>query len=318
MKLLILFLSFITMFMPLSTGLSKEDIDNTQNRFLDNVDKNYSYYDIERTIDFDEFSLVIVKGIYNNCGCYGISFVPAVSNEYVLVLETTESTFTLPNSNYVIALKADITYEIIIYDKEGTKLNIEKIILSKFTKDDFDPTSALEGNGEGVRFSALQAYKTKLRYLTVLLISLGIMIAISGSVILLLFILKKGFFNKEKRKEGVVSMRDIYEAETNDLEQDGISFDEKEDYYEEPSSNVNSTVIPVINPNKREEDDSDSSKVEDVKAYLVDRGFVVDYSILDEGEKNKIMMELIKLKNDGMISMDAYYKETYELWKKSN
>ena len=306
------------MFMPLSTGLSKEDIDNTQNRFLDNVDKNYSYYDIERTIDFDEFSLVIVKGIYNNCGCYGISFVPAVSNEYVLVLETTESTFTLPNSNYVIALKADITYEIIIYDKEGTKLNIEKIILSKFTKDDFDTTSALKGNGEGVRFSALQAYKTKLRYLPVLLISLGIMIAISGSVILLLFILKKGFFNKEKRKEGVVSMRDIYEAETNDLEQDGISFDEKEDYYEEPSSNVNSTVIPVINPNKREEDDSDASKVEDVKAYLVDHGFVVDYSILDEGEKNKIMMELIKLKNDGMISMDAYYKETYELWKKSN
>ena len=318
MKLLILFLSFLTMIMPLSTNLSKEDIDETQNRFLDSVEKNYSYYDIEKTIDFDEFSLIIVKGIYNDCGCYGISFVPAVSNEYILVLETNESTFTLPSSNYVIAIKADITYDIVIYDKEGTKLNIEKITIEKFNKDAYDTAGALAGLGEGVKFSFLQLYKTKLRYLPVLLISLGIMIAISGSLLLLLFILKKGFFNKDKRKEGVVSMRDIYEAETNDINTDGISFEENEEYFEEKTPNDSSTIIPVINPNKREEDESSVSRVEDIKAYLVDHGFVVDYNILDEGEKNKIMMELIKLKNDGMITMDDYYKETYELWKKSN
>ena len=121
MKLLILFLSFITMFTPITLDTT----DDIQNRFLDEVEKNYECYNVEKTIEFEEFSLVIVKGIYNNCGCYGVSFVPAESNTYTLVLETSDSSFTLPTSNNALAIKADITYEIIIYDKNNSKLNIE-------------------------------------------------------------------------------------------------------------------------------------------------------------------------------------------------
>ena len=106
-------------------------------------------------------------------------------------------------------------------------------------------------------------------------------------------------------------MRDIYEAKTNDQEEQEITFEPNEN-----TKDVSDTIIPVINPNKRDEDENVTSKIEDIKAYLQDQGFVIDYSILDEEEKNKIMMELIKLKNDGSISLDAYYKETYELWKK--
>ncbi|MBO4667728.1 MAG: hypothetical protein J5666_06380 [Bacilli bacterium] len=313
MKLLILFLSFITMFTPITLDTT----DDIQNRFLDEVEKNYECYNVEKTIEFEEFSLVIVKGIYNNCGCYGVSFVPAESNTYTLVLETSDSSFTLPTSNNALAIKADITYEIIIYDKNNSKLNIEKIVLQKFNKDDFDKNTAIEGNGEGVRFTALQSYATRLRYLPVLLITLASLIVITVILILLLFVFKKGLFNKEKRREGVVSMRDIYEAETNDTYSDGISFDEVQVEDNQYIDNSNDTTnIPVINPNKRDDEDSTDSKIEDIKAYLQDHGFVVDYKVLDESEKNKIMMELIKLKNEGLISMDAYYKETYELWKK--
>lgn len=317
MKLLVLILSFITMVLPLSTGsLSKAEVDEAQNKFLDMVDKNYSAYNVEKTIDFDEFSIVIVKGIFNKCGCYGISFVPSNSDEYTLVLETSENTFTLPNSNYVIALKADVTYEIVIYDKDNVKLNIEQILLNKFGKDDYDVASAIIGNDEGTRFSSLMPYKTRLQFLPVLLITLGILIGVTCFLIVILFVAKKGLFSKDKRQEGVISMRDIYEADTDDIETDGISFDEREEDLDNVEKNNESTFIPVINPNKREEDESIVSQIEDIKAYLQDHGFVVDYKILDEGEKNKIMMELIKLKNDGLISMDAYYKETYELWKK--
>ena len=317
MKLLVLFLSFISFIAVGSSTLSKESIEKTQMDFLDSVEKGYQYYGNYETIEFDEFSLLIVKGIYNDSPCYGLSFVSATANSYYLVLETKSSSFTMPkngnNGSLAIAIKADINYTVSIYDSNDKKVEMKEINLPKFSSNEFNYSSAINGQATGVKFTTLTEFKTRLPFLPVLLITLA---SLTGFVLLVLgvlFVLKKGYFNKEKRKEGVISMRDIYEAETDDIETDGISFD-----YEEKKEDYSSAdeLIPVINPNKREDDEPAISKVDNIKDYLRDKGFFVDYNVLSEEEKNKIMMELIKLKNDGLITLDAYYKETYELWKK--
>ena len=315
MKLMLLFLSFFNFVVAAYVSITPERIDEIQINFLNEVDKGYEYYVQYDNVDTEEYSLLIVNGIYNKTGCYGISFVPSTTNAYYIVLETDKSLFTLSRTQYqekAIAIKADIDYTITIYDKNNNKVEtFNSISLKKFSSSDFDKTSAIEGKGSGASFTVLNSYTKNLRFLPVLLITLASLICFVGLVILVLFVMKKGFFNKEKRKEGVVSMRDIYEAKTNDQEEQEITFEPNEN-----TKDVSDTIIPVINPNKRDEDENVTSKIEDIKAYLQDQGFVIDYSILDEEEKNKIMMELIKLKNDGSISLDAYYKETYELWKK--
>ena len=44
--------------------------------------------------------------------------------------------------------------------------------------------------------------------------------------------------------------------------------------------------------------------------------FIESSKSLSEEEKNRVMLELIKLKNEKRISQDRYYEETGELWKK--
>lgn len=309
--LLILFLSFINIAIPISKSVSMDDL---QQSFIDKVDNNYRSYKTEVNIYNDRFSLYIAKGIYNDTGCYAISLVSSKAGEYYVLLETQNSKFSLPKNNNGyngIAVKADITYEVCVYYYNNAKVELEQITLPKFSASEFDETTATMGNNTGLVFTQLSVYTSELKFINVLIITLSILVGIIVITIAILYFRKTGFFNKEKRKEGVVSMRDIYEAETNDMDADGISFEEQEE------NEVPTTDIPVINPNKRDEDDeTNDNQITDVKAYLQENGFVTTYDMLEESEKNKIMMELIKLKNENKISMDAYYKETYELWKK--
>ena len=61
---------------------------------------------------------------------------------------------------------------------------------------------------------------------------------------------------------------------------------------------------------------TNEEQIKDIKAYLQDLGYVTEYSALSEDEKNNIMIELMKLKEQGKISLDDYYEESAELWKK--
>ena len=326
MKLLFLFLTFLITITPLT--LSNDEIDQAELEFLDKVEKDYNSYLIYDTINQNEFNIIIVKGIYNNNSSYGLFFLSKESGNYHLVLETEGNSFVLNKDGIgysAIAIKADIDYKISIYDKDNKKIDFEKIELKKFNKEDLEENTLTPGLGRGTKFSVLSPNKTRLPFLPVLLVTLTSLITLVGCTLLVLFVLKKGFFNKEKRKEGVISMRDIYEAGTNDQNGDGIYFEDvemnenqvdEEDEEDIKYPDTPSTVIPVINPNKRDDEEEVSSVISDVKGYLIDLGYITDYKSLSEEEKNKIMMELIKLKNDNQISMDDYYKETYELWKK--
>ena len=120
---------------------------------------------------------------------------------------------------------------------------------------------------------------------------------------LILFITKKGLFNKEKRKEGIISMKDLLSEDTNDI----IEVD-----YLENVKDLNNNRLENSNDNFEEPID----EIKDIKAYLRDKGFITEYNALSEEEKNNIMIELMALKDQKKISLNDYYKETLELWKK--
>ena len=54
-----------------------------------------------------------------------------------------------------------------------------------------------------------------------------------------------------------------------------------------------------------------------IKKHLQELGFITDYRIIDSEEKNKIMLELMRLKEQKTITQDDYLYEVSELWKKS-
>ena len=54
----------------------------------------------------------------------------------------------------------------------------------------------------------------------------------------------------------------------------------------------------------------------DIKPYLKERGYKEDYLLMDEEEKNQVMVLLMTLKYKGIINEVQYQRECVELWKK--
>ena len=104
-------------------------------------------------------------------------------------------------------------------------------------------------------------------------------------------------------------MRDVLNEQTFDHP--------NEDYFKDMNvSDVNQNnnfQENIINNNQ-----DNAIKITNVKEYLEKQGFNTNYSILTEEEKNKVMIELIKLKNNNQISINDYYDETVLLWKKQD
>lgn len=313
MKILLLILSFI---LPLS--ITSSNVDKKQNEFLEEVEYNYVCYNIFDSIDTNEYSILIVKGIYNIKAAYGISFISIEEGEYHCVLESSSESYLLTEkgiSAKCLALDASTSYILRIYNKDNKEVKTsDRIVLNKFSPTDYDKSASdvVNGLGKGMVFTSLVPYKTNLPFFKVLIYVMSGIIVIISIIIIVMAINKRGMFNAEKRKEGVIKMRDLLEQDTNDLKETDLF----KDYV--PIEEKNVEVIPESQKYNKEDDSDElvSSKIADIKAYLHDLGFVTEYNSLDEDDKNKIMLELIKLKNEGSITLKAYYEETYQLWKK--
>ena len=140
----------------------------------------------------------------------------------------------------------------------------------------------------------MSIYAQKFDFIKITMIILAAVIVLTGSLILIFYLKRKGIFRKDKINENVINMRELLKEDTKD-------HIETNEYF------------------KKEEKDTTEEKVEevvDIKAYLREKGYITNYASLSEEEKNRVMLELIKLKNEKRISQDRYYEETGELWKK--
>ena len=95
-------------------------------------------------------------------------------------------------------------------------------------------------------------------------------------------------FNKNKRAEGIVSIKEILRQETNDL----VDTDYLKDYNPNTTIYENAVFDETVD-NKVEVDSriiTNEDQIKDIKAYLQDLGYVTEYSALSEDEKNNIMI----------------------------
>ena len=289
-----LLLTFLISIIPLAVNIDAKSSVLSHNKFMEEVNTRYESYRVYQSSDNDIFSLTIVQGIYNGKPTYGLCFT--TESNYKVILLTNGVAYSLSeklidNAQTAIAFRVDDVLSIDIVDEKNNRMEIEK--LSPFTKISYEKNEdTIIGENKGGSLSQVSIYSQKYNFIAVTIIILVFIIVITGILILVFYLKRRGIFNKDKMNENVINMRELLKEDTKDHV-------ETNEYFKN--------------------EDSIEDKVEevtDIKAYLRDKGYITNYSTLSEEEKNRVMLELIKLKNEKRISQDRYYEETSELWKK--
>ena len=134
-------------------------------------------------------------------------------------------------------------------------------------------------------------------------------------VIFIYYKRRQGLFNQEIRSQNVFNFREFISSNFEVPGTSSQSYEEtdfeviEEDDEEETSSSFFDEHYSWA---REEEERTDF----DINSYLQDKGFITDYSILSEEEKNLIMLELMLLRDKKQITRDEYLEETAKLWKK--
>ena len=294
LKILTIFLSFTLV--NAETNFFKE--------FENEVVEGYEiYYEIvdEGNIT-DNYELKIYEGINNGYPSYAIAFKS--SKDYKMLIEIDEQLYELPkNENgYTCgyAIKSTSIMFIEIVDSKGNEVlfnGTKKLNKIHITEDDF---KYINGNNQKLEFTNLTIYKHKLSFYNIVMFSALSLIVVCSAGILVLVIRRKGMFNKAVRAQGVLNLEELI----NEAKQK-----KEEDIWEGYKPVIDADSDDIIEEEALEE-------YIDLNAYLVDKGYLLDYSLFSEDEKNKLMIELMMLKDSKKISEDTYYEETYKLWKK--
>lgn len=311
MKLLLSIWLVILSFIPLTKPLPPED--QVEMNFFNDVENQYQKYMQLSNLSYfsSEFDLIVVCGIYNNEPSYGL----LLYSDYDLIVSSINGSFKVPkiyeNVSSVIALKADVSYEVSIFTKDGKEYQLPKrIILDKTTKSELETLDLIQGNNNYKPFVSLEVYSYHIPFYKSIIIVITSVLGMTILIMIMMLIFKKGFFNKDKRKEGVLDIRSIVESDPEN--EPKINFEDIKIFNDEEPNKE----IKQIEKTESYFDDEEEKDQIDVTKHLQSLGFITDYNILSEDEKNLIMLELMKLKDQKTISQKTYYEETYKLWKK--
>ncbi|MDD3191333.1 MAG: hypothetical protein PHP41_01130 [Bacilli bacterium] len=275
-------------------------IDQLKTEFNQEVAAGYSQYVILEEYQNEYFSWEVVHGINRNKMAYGIFLYndQASSHRIEIVIEgqSYQPTKTHRGDYYLlaVAIAKDITIRVLDeYNSVRREIDIMHV-----EADDFSSTYAqIEiGQDEGVFFNSLSKTLTLLDWIV---ITFAGIIVLFGSIIGYMAFAKKGFFKKETRKENVFSYRDFVQT----LQQEAIDLDENEPL---PLEEKEPTSFP----------DEEEIDFELAKQLLTRKGFNILYQQLESSEKDKIMLELMLMRDQGIISIEQYQNEVVELWKK--
>ena len=281
--------------------------------FIDDVQSAYNEYIIVSDYTSETYSIQIVKGIVNDEATYGIAFFSTKANDYYLRFEVNNIEYKIsPNSRGDLAVtgikwRSYDSIKINIYNSEGTlQYPTHLTVLDKFDASSFEGTAGLN---KGTSLTTLKSASDSFDVDTYIIVAL-IVIGFCSIIIMVIAKTKKGIFSTTKRKEGVFDFKAFINEEA--LKQDN-------DDWIEVKPEAKTKVAPgehreVYKKDARYDDDEIESI--DVSSYIRDAGFVTDYSLASDDEKNMIMLELMHLRDEKKISNDVYLEEIYKLWKK--
>lgn len=289
------------------------------NEFDENVNKSYEEYAEYYEYTNDSFSLKIIRGRVNKKMVYGVCFSNAYAKTYSIELvDSTDKIYLLPTDKRgdisVVALEEiDKEYTIIVYEDSKLIILPIKVILKPFDETEFkttDITKVSIGENKGATFTRLS---TKTNIPSSVWILGGMVLITIGCVIIILVNakMKKGMFDKEKRSEGVFNFKKFISEDFNEERKNEFDIIDIAPI-EEKDEKLNSEREIYQKTFRYDDDEISGFKIQE---YLQDKGFVTDYKLASEEEKQKIMLELMKLKNDKKITEDEYLEEAYKLWK---
>ena len=291
-----LFLSFISI---LFMSLIPMNINQEIEEFKDTCNNGYNTYCYLEDSSVASYDLIIVIGEHNNQVGYSIFFRPTDPNTYHITLEVNNQKVLKSKEDYEVfnayniiidkEMEIKVVYQdTVTYSKKILPLTYEEY-MSKYS------LNILNGNNNGLEPIVIKAPKT-FSPIVVFAIIFIILIVLSIIIILVLYIFKKGIFNEEYKDKQFGEERRIRAM------------------LQEEQENIEVEVIeeePVEVYEKKVEEDIE---VRDISIILQNKGFNINYSSLDNDEKNKIMLELMKMRDFKEITQEEYRAEVIKLW----
>ena len=295
MKTILLFLCTFL----ISLGTFDEEVTN----FNETCNNSYEYYVEYVTKDSESYYLNVKYGVYNNLTGYSIYFVSGNANEYKLKYINKSKQSNLSNTtrgDYLIYFASyDNNSQLGIY-KDDTLT--ETIDLKNYSIDEFNKNygTNVKGNNNGFPRKTISSLTKTLSLIFSIIILVGII------VIIILAILRKGMFSKNYRQEELLkeeSLESEFIESGDEVEVVDESIEENKDVdLNEPEKEVYTKV--------RDYED----ECRDISLILQEKGFNTNYKELSMDEKNKVMLELMRMKDFKEITSEEYRSEVIKLW----
>lgn len=318
MKLIFTFLSFIILsFTPLS--VERENYET----FISNCDSYYSTYYLDQEIKKESYELYVVVSESNNEIGYSILFNPSDYKGCSLVLVNNGKTYAPQENNY----GGCSLYNLVIY--EDTEIQIQKDSITTTTYDlkyldnesyqNLYKDKYIQGKGNFIEATYLSKAKPVTELTFILSLVFAIIIVVSIVVILVLAICKKGLFNKDKFDEEFKQEHDLRDAVDSFFK--NIN-NENDNNYNSYNNNNNNTFEVEAEEIKEEQPKEvytkthsyDFDEIRDISEVLKEKGFNTNYKDLSTDDKNKVMLELMRMKEFKEITEEEYRSEVIKLW----
>lgn len=296
------------------------------NKFDNEVEKSYDQYRIIHEYSNINYTIKLIHGTMKDNVYYGICFYSEMAKEYTLRLDINGREYELKGDDRgdisVIALdlnRRDM-FSLVVYDKNN---NMQALTVAEFSdihipsKDEFENyENILPGFGKGSSLSKPSYVGgIVLTTITMFFIIAGSILFLCVVIIFIYFKKRKGLFNKDERKKNVFNFKEfIYSVEQSLKEEENEHFiptEVIEDQDEEPTLTHSPEYTPHYSWARSEEETSNFN----VKKHLQSKGFIINYTLASDEEKNQITMELMHLRDSGIITKDDYLDEIGKLWK---
>lgn len=299
--------------------------------FDEKVAEAYDDYGLLGEYDGVNYAIKVYYGVFDDKVYYGICFYNETPKQYKLRIVIGDKVYRLKaNSRNDVAVVAmplkGGAFSLAVYDKNGQRQSLGTTVFTDIeviSKEEFyDLPGLLKGSGNGVKIDKpLPLTAIGISPLGIIAIAAGIILLVCGIVIYVFYRKRKGIFSEAERKKNVFNFKEfILSVEKSLQEREDANADEyipaEAEIMDEDKKTGEETTADTYVPHYSWARDEEERSGFNIKKHLQELGFVTDYRIVSTEEKNKIMLELMRLKEQKVITSDDYLDEVSELWKK--
>lgn len=293
--------------------------------YKDKLHRGYNLYETLVEEENQYYTLNITWGINQGKVSYSVYFYNDKPKHLKIKIMQNNSLYTLPVDN-----RGDVVVEgfyvkkiqnltVYIVDKDDHIYRTVSLPIA-LKEDDFknQATVMLTGQNKGLEIVKLKSISTDDQFVLIIIGLLSI-ILISSGIILVLYLTKSGLFKKDENREE--EMKIFYEQLEQTLEEIAKMTNQVLEQTKKQQNVIDAEVVgeepKQVYKRSLRYDDEDIISTYDIKKHLQEKGFSTNYSMLTEEEKNKIMIELMIMRDLNLITNEQYTQEVIELWKKS-